>query len=147
MYSTIRQRCSGFLSAIQRCLSGPCLALGLLGAVPCALAATEPAASPTSPHIPASPHIQILAASCAACHGPNGNSAGTTPTLAGLEHDYFVLQMNAFRNGERSATVMQRHAKGLTPDEIELLAQYFSQQKRMPAASPPSQIMDAHHDE
>lgn len=67
--------------------------------------------------------------------------------LAGLEHDYFVLQMQAFRSGERSATVMQRHAKGLTAEEIEQLATYFSQQKRIPGSLPPAQLMDIQHDD
>jgi len=65
--------------------------------------------------------------------------------LAGLDHDYFVLQMQAFRSGERSATVMQRHAKGLTAEEIEQLATYFSQQKRIPGRLPPAQFMDIQH--
>ena len=95
--------------------------------------------------LPAPSHIQVLAGSCAACHGTNGNSVSGTPVLAGLDHDYFVLQMQAFRSGERSATVMQRHAKGLTTEEIEQLATYFSQQKRIPGILPPAQVLDAQY--
>ena len=84
----------------------------------------------------ADPHIRTLAASCAACHGPDGNSAGGTPVLAGLERNHFVLQMKAFRSGERSSTVMHHHAKGLTETEIEQLADYFAAQKRV-TTSPP----------
>ena len=65
-----------------------------------------------------SPHIQTLAASCAACHGSQGNSVGGTSVLAGLDASHFVLQMMAFKNGSRSSTVMHRHAKGLTVEEI-----------------------------
>lgn len=75
------------------------------------------------------PHIRTLAATCAACHGNNGNSAGGTPALSGIDGAYFTAQMLAFQNGERVSTVMQRHAKGLNIDEINLLAYYFSRQK------------------
>jgi len=87
----------------------------------------------------ATPHIQTLAASCAACHGSQGNSVGGTSVLAGLDASHFVLQMMAFRDGSRIATVMHRHAKGLTVEEINDLALYFSQQKRVTALTPPNQ--------
>ena len=86
-----------------------------------------------------SAHVETLAASCAACHGSQGNSVGGTSVLAGLDASHFVLQMMAFRNGTRSSTVMHRHAKGLTVEEINDLANYFSQQKRVTALTPPNQ--------
>lgn len=93
-----------------------------------------------------SAHIRTLAASCAACHGSNGNSAGITPTLAGLDGGYFTAQMLAFKDGSRPATVMHHHAKGLNVDEINLLAAYFSQQKRVANAAPKTQTLKANHD-
>ena len=87
-------------------------------------------------------HIQSLAASCAACHGSQGNSVGGTSVLAGLDASHFVLQMTSFRNGSRSSTVMHRHAKGLTVEEINALAVYFSEQKRVSALIPPSQLLE-----
>ena len=81
-------------------------------------------------------HIRTLAASCSACHGADGNSVGGTPVLAGLERNHFILQMKAFRSGERSATVMHHHAKGLTEIEIEQLADHFVAQKRFTTTSP-----------
>ena len=81
-------------------------------------------------------HLRVLAASCAACHGSNGNSVGGTPVLAGLDAAHFKLQMKSFRSGERSSTVMHHHAKGLTEDEIEALAGYFAAQPRTAATSP-----------
>lgn len=73
-------------------------------------------------------HTQSLAASCAACHGTNGNSVGNAAKLAGLNADYFVAQMLAFKSGARKATVMHRHASGLTEAEINELAAYFASQ-------------------
>ncbi len=85
----------------------------------------------------ADPHLRVLAASCAACHGTNGNSVGGTPVLAGLAPDYFITQMQAFRSGALPSTVMYRHAKGLTETEINQLADYFAAQPRHPITIPP----------
>ncbi len=76
-------------------------------------------------------HVQVLAASCAACHGTNGNSVGGTPVLAGLDRSHFIRQMQAFRDGSRTSTVMYHHAKGLTVEEVEALAAYFAAQPRV----------------
>ena len=79
-------------------------------------------------------HIRSLAASCAACHGTQANAApvssdaGSIPALAGVAKADIAAKLQAFKSGERSATVMQRHAKGLTADEITALAEYFSMQ-------------------
>lgn len=82
-------------------------------------------------------HIRSLAASCAACHGTLGNavrrsnsepSINSIPTLAGAKKDDIIAKLLAFKSGERTATVMHRHAKGLTTDEITALAEYFSAQ-------------------
>ena len=96
-------------------------------------------------------HIRTLAASCAACHGTNGNPINVKnftglPILAGLDTQYFITQMLAFKSGERPATVMHHHAKGLTIDEINLLAIYFSQQKRISGISPKPQLLKADHE-
>lgn len=73
---------------------------------------------------------RTLAASCAACHGPNGNSLSSTPTLAALNQQYFIQRMQGFKDGSVSSTVMHHHAKGLTTEEITALAAYFAQQPR-----------------
>lgn len=81
--------------------------------------------------------VKTLAASCAACHGPQGNSMGATPTLAALNHDYFILRMQGFKEGSVPSTVMHHHAKGLTSEEIAALATYFAAQpRRTPPALP-----------
>lgn len=90
-------------------------------------------------------HIRVLAASCAACHGTQGNSVGITPTLAGLDKGYFVTQMLAFKRGERSSTVMHHHAKGLTEDEIHLLGAYFAEQPRISRTAPKTEQLKENH--
>jgi cytochrome c553 len=82
---------------------------------------------------------RTLAASCAACHGPGGNSLGGTPTLAALNEDYFIQRMQGFKDGSVSATVMHQHAKGITTEEITTLASYFARQPRHTAIAAPQQ--------
>ncbi len=91
-------------------------------------------------------HVKTLAASCAACHGSQGNSVGITPMLAGLNKGYFVTQMLAFKQDKQPSTVMHRHAKGLTEGEIQLLADYFSKQPRATMHALQPQPLGAAHD-
>ena len=91
-------------------------------------------------------HTRTLAASCAACHGSNGNALAGNAVLAGMDQSYFISQMLAFKNGDRPATVMNRHAKGLQVDEINGLAAYFAAQKKVPAISPVNQGLKVNHD-
>ncbi len=71
----------------------------------------------------------MLANACAACHGLNGSSQGpATPSIAGISAVYFIDAMTAFQEDERPATVMNRIAKGYSEEQIELMAEYFSQQ-------------------
>lgn len=87
-------------------------------------------------HAASSNHIINLAASCAACHGTNGNSVGGTPVLAGLDPSYFATQMRAFQNNERASTVMHHLSRAITPAEIEQMAIFFAEQPRVPAHLP-----------
>lgn len=91
-------------------------------------------------------HTRTLAASCAACHGTNGNSHSTTPVLASLDATHFISQMQAFKDNSRPSTVMHHHAAGLTKTEIEQLAHYFSQQKRMTSPELQSQMLETNHE-
>lgn len=98
-------------------------------------------------------HIRSLAASCAACHGTNGNTvnissqftdsvqSGKPKKLAGIDSQYFVEQMLAFRADERIGTVMNHHAKGLNDAEIEALGQYFLNQSQQDVVTFPSQML------
>ncbi len=72
---------------------------------------------------------RFMAANCAYCHGPEGKSRGAIPDLAGIDKDYFVSQMKAFKTGERPSTVMSKHAQGYTDAEYEALGTWFSTHK------------------
>jgi cytochrome c553 len=73
-------------------------------------------------------NIELLASSCAACHGTRGNSNTEIPVIAGMDKELFKQKLTAFLTGEREATVMHQHAAGYLPTEIDILADYFSQQ-------------------
>ena len=98
-------------------------------------------------------HIRSLAASCAACHGTNGNTThpdnkapSSKATLAGMDKDHFIKQINAFISGERKSTVMHHHAKGLSVDEIAMLAAFFAEQKPQASSKLQHQALEANHD-
>jgi cytochrome c553 len=74
-------------------------------------------------------HTKTISATCMTCHGPGGNSKGATPSLAGLEKDYFVKAMKDFKSGARTGTIMKRHASGYTDAEFEAMAAYFASLK------------------
>jgi cytochrome c553 len=78
--------------------------------------------------------VRTLAASCAACHGTDGNAvrASAMPPLAGLSQGYFLRQMQAYRDGTRTAPLMQQIARGFDTAQTEALAAYFEQQRPAP---------------
>jgi sulfide dehydrogenase cytochrome subunit len=69
---------------------------------------------------------RFMASNCAYCHGSDGKSQGAIPSLTGLEQQYFIDQMKAFKDGSRPATVMQKHASGYTEAEYAAMAKYFA---------------------
>jgi sulfide dehydrogenase cytochrome subunit len=70
----------------------------------------------------------LLVGSCFGCHGTDGNSPGSIPSLAGKSPDFIEQAMRGFRAGARPATVMTRHATGYSDEEIRLIADYFAAQ-------------------
>lgn len=73
-------------------------------------------------------NVELLASSCAACHGTRGHSVTEIPSLAGIDKTKFKHEINAFLSGERKATVMHQHAVGYSQAEIDALSTFFSQQ-------------------
>jgi cytochrome c553 len=78
-----------------------------------------------------SPAARSLAATCTACHGPDGRSvAAEAVSLAGLPREHIASQMRAFRDGRQASTIMQQIARGYSEQQIDLIADYFSRRPR-----------------
>lgn len=67
---------------------------------------------------------------CAACHGPDGNSpAPDFPNIAGQHYDYLVKSLLGYKSGARKDPIMAPQAATLSRRDIEDLAAFYSQQK------------------
>lgn len=73
---------------------------------------------------------QSKAASCAGCHGEDGNSmVSTFPKLAGQHEGYLVQQLLAFKDGSRNAPMMAPLAMGLNKESIEDISAYYASKR------------------
>ena len=82
-----------------------------------AAAATGPAAAAGPPP---------GASGCSGCHAAAITTA--IPSLRGLTAAQIATAMQAFRSGERDATVMDRIARGFSEHEIAAIAAWLGQQ-------------------
>lgn len=77
---------------------------------------------------------------CGYCHLPNGLGRPENESVAGLPKEYIEEQAAAFKSGERkssepkmaSVAAMIAVAKGATPEEIAVAAEYFSSMRLTP---------------
>ncbi|UZJ37639.1 MULTISPECIES: c-type cytochrome [unclassified Prosthecochloris] len=107
------------------------LSVGLISAGALSGCNTPPSETQDSSQQPAAqsvevdPRGEILALSCASCHGTDGKSVGILPGFYGKSASYLKTALMEFKKDERYSTVMGRHAKGYSDEEIELIAEYF----------------------
>jgi sulfide dehydrogenase cytochrome subunit len=80
------------------------------------------AASPAS----AEPSTQVLANTCAVCHGTDGKSPGSIDKLYQMKTDEFVEEMMEFKYEPGKGRIMAPLARGLTDQQIRDLARYFA---------------------
>ena len=75
--------------------------------------------------------VRSWAASCANCHGTQGQALSPMQTLAGTPQEVIVQRMQDYKTGKvPSATVMHQLAKGYSDEQITAIAAYFAAQKR-----------------
>ena len=68
-------------------------------------------------------------ATCAACHGADGNSTtAELPRLAGQHADYLIKALRDYKSGARKDPVMAGFAAPLSDQDREDLAVYFASQ-------------------
>lgn len=73
---------------------------------------------------------QQLSATCAACHGADGNSLiAANPSLAGQPAGYIARQLTHFKTDVRANAIMKGFAAALSDDDMKALGEYFSRQK------------------
>ena len=73
------------------------------------------------------------AAICAACHGPDGNSAiPANPKLAQQHPQYLAKQLAEFKSGKRANGVMLGMASALSDDDMKNIAAWLATQKAEP---------------
>lgn len=72
---------------------------------------------------------------CAACHAADGNSPSPDfPKLAGQHPDYLAQALRDYKSGRRKNPIMAGFANALTPQDIDNLSAYYSQQPAVLAA-------------
>lgn len=83
------------------------------------------------------------AATCVACHGPDGNSiAPTFPNLAGQSESYLYKQLVDFKAGKRKDATMDAMILPLDDQSMQDISAYFATQKLKPGQADPS-LVDA----
>ena len=72
-------------------------------------------------------------ASCAACHGADGNS-GTpaNPKLSQQHPEYLVKQLQEFKSGKRANAIMMGMAAALTEDDMKNIAYWLATKEAKP---------------
>lgn len=84
---------------------------------------------------------QALSATCAACHGADGNSVNPIwPSLAGQHEAYLERQIKLFRSGARVNALMAPMVSSLSDTDVADLAAYFAAQDLTIKAADPDQV-------
>lgn len=106
-------------------LSAMCLtALPVAAAdAPAPVTTPAPAARSSAPPSPAA--VVNMINNCYSCHGTDGRSPGSIPSLTGKNAEQALLMLKEYKSGQLAATVMTRHAKGYSDAELEALANYI----------------------
>ncbi len=71
--------------------------------------------------------VEVIAMSCAACHGTDGRLRTAIPAIAGRPEALLNLQLQSFKQDRvPGATVMPRIARAYSEEELQGLAAYFA---------------------
>ncbi len=73
---------------------------------------------------------ELLSVGCFSCHGREGVGAKRIPKLSKLTKQEISEGLYGFKSGEERSTIMQRHAKAYTDQEIDLIAGYIANLKK-----------------
>lgn len=85
---------------------------------------------------------ELYEATCAACHGPNGNSTvPAQPKLSQQHPEYLVKQLQEFKSGKRESAIMQGFASMLSDEDALNIATWLSQQKAEPGMAQDAELV------
>ncbi len=110
-WRTIRERCRQGRAQPNQISLGAAIFAFIWASVPAAAADAPPGAS-----------------SCSGCHAANAAVQTPVPRLVGRPAAEIVAALQAFRAGQRPATVMDRIAKGFSESEIAAIAAWYAAQ-------------------
>lgn len=79
---------------------------------------------------------RLLAAQCAQCHGTNGHAVSGAESLAGWSAGALLGELLEMKRRPAGDSIMDRHARGYTDEQLRLIADYFAAQPRTPPAPP-----------
>lgn len=66
---------------------------------------------------------------CMSCHGTDGRAEGTGLSIGGRSADELYSLLLAYKAGNRTATIMDQHARGYSDAELKRIAVFFSSLK------------------
>jgi sulfide dehydrogenase cytochrome subunit len=71
-----------------------------------------------------------LAATCASCHGTNGNGVPNTgvPIISLQSAQQILDKLQRYKTGELTGTIMPQIAKGYSDEQLQFIAQYLGKQ-------------------
>jgi len=82
-----------------------------------------------------------MSATCAACHGADGNSpAPAFPKLAGLGEKYLLKQLQDIRDGARPVPTMVGQLDGKSDQDLANLAAFYAEQPRSGGQADPALV-------
>jgi len=103
---------------MKRSLLTSAVILALLGACGIAHAAGDPEAG------------KAKAATCAGCHGANGEGVAPNPPLAGLSEDQIVQALQDYKSGKRANPLMKSLAGTLSDQDMSNIGAYYASLKK-----------------
>ncbi len=107
---------------------------------PAAPAAGEQAPAAETSAAPAKPGDATAglakSATCAACHGMDGNPASSQyPKLAGQQESYVARQIDLFKSHKRDSAIMMGFAATLSAQDMNDLGAYFASKASLPGVA------------
>ena len=120
--------------ALAQSAEAPAAAVIPAEEAPAAVAAALPDDGPAVPGDAVAGEAK--AASCAACHGADGNAADPQyPNLAGQHEHYIARQLALYKSGERDNAIMLGFAATLSSQDMRDIGAYFAKQAKRPGVA------------